>query len=37
MPNEIENMGANAICLTVGVICWGLLIVGPLGLPAIVG
>jgi len=34
MQNEsdIDNMGVNAICVTVGAICWGLLIVGPLGL-----
>ncbi len=37
MQNEsdIENTGANAICITVGAICWGLLIIGPLGLPTI--
>ena len=38
MQNEsdIDNMGVNAICVTVGAICWGLLIVGPLGLLKIV-
>ena len=38
MQNEsdVDNMGVNAICVTVGAIFWGLLIVGPLGLLKIV-